>query len=104
MKILFDYVYDQLVEIGERLVESFLELGEDLLPMVAWATMPIWIIPYLIIKRKKEREAAISWARSARPSWYAIYYRTKKKRIRKKYLDRIIREYRRNLEHGILEV
>lgn len=36
---------------------------------------------------------AVIWAEDAHPEWTAIYYRTKKARIRKKYRDRIMREY-----------
>lgn len=36
---------------------------------------------------------AMIWAEDAHPEWTAIYYRTKKARIRKKYRDRIVREY-----------
>lgn len=38
---------------------------------------------------------AYRWAKKAHPEWVAILNRTKKKRIRKKYQDRILREYKK---------
>ena len=38
---------------------------------------------------------AYRWAEKAHPEWVAILNRTKKKRIRKKYQDRILREYKK---------
>lgn len=37
---------------------------------------------------------AYVWAQQAHPKWVAILNRTKKKRTRKKYQDRILRAYR----------
>lgn len=37
---------------------------------------------------------AYNWAKQARPKWVAIMNRTKKRRTRKKYRDRILREYK----------
>lgn len=36
---------------------------------------------------------AYGWARGSHPEWVKILDRTKKKRIRKKYRDRILRAY-----------
>lgn len=36
---------------------------------------------------------AMLWASNKHPEWVAIYNRTKKRRTRKKYLDRIMRAY-----------
>ena len=38
---------------------------------------------------------AYCWAKEAHPEWVVILNRTKKKRIRKKYQDRILREYKK---------
>lgn len=37
---------------------------------------------------------AYTWACEAHPKWVRIYHRTKKRRIAKKYRDRILRAYR----------
>ena len=37
---------------------------------------------------------AYTWACEAHPKWVTIYHRTKKRRIAKKYRDRILRAYR----------
>ena len=92
---------------AEKLHDGIAQISEGL-KLVAEAALEM-VTPFMevfrhIAKVEYEKEAAISWARSARPTWHAVYHRTKKKRTRKKYLDRIIREYRRNLEDGILEV
>lgn len=41
------------------------------------------------------RTAAVKWAETARPELVRIMRRTKKRRTRKKYMDRIMREYLR---------
>ena len=41
------------------------------------------------------RAAAVKWAETAKPEWVRIMRRTKKRRTRKKYMDRIVREYLR---------
>lgn len=40
---------------------------------------------------------AYRWAKETHPEWVAILNRTKKKRIRKKYQDRILREYKKEV-------
>ena len=45
------------------------------------------------IKSGEER-LAYTWAENANPEWIKILRRTKKKRIRKKYHDRIMRGFR----------
>lgn len=42
-----------------------------------------------------ELACAYLWAKEIHPEWVAIMNRTKKKRIRKKYKDRILREYKK---------
>ena len=95
------------IDLPEDFAEKAYAVAEtirDAVELVSNYITDVWGKVHAMLSAIQEAEIAIAWARSARPSWYAIYYRTKKKRIRKKYLDRIIREYRRNLEHGILEV
>ena len=41
-----------------------------------------------------QENAAFRWAETHRPEWVRIHDRTKKKRTRKKYRDRIVRAYR----------
>lgn len=43
---------------------------------------------------------AVPWAEKYRPKWLRIYKRTKKGRTRKKYYNKIVREYRK--EHPCL--
>lgn len=38
---------------------------------------------------------ALCWAIVSRPKYLRIYNRTKKRRTRKKYYDKIVREYRK---------
>lgn len=42
---------------------------------------------------------AMLWASNKHPEWLTIYNRTKKRRIRKKYRDRIMRAYEEALAH-----
>ena len=60
MKI-FDYFYEEiLVPLVEGLGETFYPLIEYMLNLilvsVLFITTPVWLIPYLIIKRTKERK------------------------------------------------
>lgn len=41
---------------------------------------------------------AYNWAKKEHPEWVTILNRTKKKRIRKKYQDWILREYKKRCE------
>ena len=57
MKI-FDYFYEEILvpslESINELVFPIIEwMLNGLLAVVLWVTVPIWIIPYLIIKRRK---------------------------------------------------
>lgn len=38
---------------------------------------------------------AMEWAKTHRPKWYHMAMRCKKKRIRKKYTDRIMRDWKK---------
>lgn len=44
---------------------------------------------------EREWRMAQLWAYGARPEWMKIYNRTKKRRTRKKYRDKIVRVYRK---------
>ena len=50
----FDYIFEEILTPA---CETIVELGEFLLELLLYAvfllTVPIWIIPYLIIKNKK---------------------------------------------------
>lgn len=43
---------------------------------------------------------AYTWAERYHPEWMKIFRRTKKKRIRKKYHDRIMRSFREAVANG----
>ena len=47
-----------------------------------------------------ERFLSHIWACGNKPEWVHIMNRTKRKRIKKKYADRILREYRMNKQKG----
>ena len=47
-----------------------------------------------LVNQYAEDSAAFLWAETHRPEWVRIHGRTKKKRTRKKYRDRIVRAYR----------
>ena len=60
MKI-FDYFYENyLIPIAENINEAFYPLIEYLLNImlagVLFITAPVWLIPYMIIKHRKERK------------------------------------------------
>ena len=94
---------ESMIATSTAAVEMVAALAELLTPARKGVECVIEALqPY--VEQYAEQQAAISWARSARPAWYAIYYRTKKKRTRKKYLNRIIREYRGSVGNGVLEV
>ena len=84
---------------GEKLlrgIELITEaITEILMPAIEAAKLYMHNLGTALNQLQTEELAAISWARSERPNWYAIYRRTKKKRTRKKYWDKIIREFRR---------
>lgn len=57
MKKAFDYFYEKNLRPACEYVAELAECTVDLLLNVAlWLTVPIWIIPYLIIKQKEERK------------------------------------------------
>lgn len=58
---IFDYFYEEilvptLVSVNEVLFPFIEMILNGLLAAVLWITVPIWLIPYLIIKHKKERK------------------------------------------------
>ena len=60
MKI-FDYFYKEVLNPTlEQINETFFALIDwmlnGLLALVLWVTIPIWIIPYLIIKHRKGKK------------------------------------------------
>lgn len=69
-------------KVGHAVVQAYREMADAAL---------------LIIESNREAfmwKLAYTWACTAQPEWVTIYHRTKKYRIRKKYYDRIMREYR----------
>ena len=52
------------------------------------------------INQYAEENAALRWAETCRPEWVRIHDRTKKKRTRKKYRDRIMRAYREEAQRN----
>ena len=53
-----DYAYGTAKEFCEEFVEMAMELGKfilhTLLAILIYGTIPLWIIPYLIIKKRKD--------------------------------------------------
>lgn len=85
------YDFSALWQAAGKIAEAFREAVEAVVPIIndafsglaaAFASVKFdtWLL-------------AVIWAEDAHPEWLAIYYRTKKARIRKKYRDRIMREY-----------
>lgn len=94
--------YSRLEVAANRFSESIVAAAEaagEMLAALAELVMPTLQQIEEVLQLYEEQQAAVSWARSARPTWYAIYYRTKKKRVRKKYLDRIIKDYRQEANY-----
>lgn len=89
---------------GEKLSRGISLISEALVEILSPAIEAVksYMSKFETVYNQLQTEGlpAISWARSERPKWYAIYCRTKKKRTRKKYLDKIVREYRRIYKHG----
>lgn len=84
---------------GEKLNRGIALISEALIeilnPVIEAAKSYMSNLGNVINQLQTEELDAISWGRYERPTWYAIYCRTKKKRTRKKYRDKIIREHRR---------
>ena len=79
----------------EKLNEAFRNFGEAAGKVIK-ALMEI--LPSIF---DTEIILAYHWAKEAHPEWVVILNRTKKKRIRKKYQDRILREYKKEgLKNG----
>lgn len=77
---------EALVEAFQPIVEWAAELTTKLSVMfTTWHESCIFVVAYF-------------WARDAHPEWVKILNRTKKKRTRKKYQDRILRAYLKNKE------
>lgn len=58
-------------------------------------------VPFVIEAIKSGEEGiAYTWAENTHPEWMKIHRRTKKKRIRKKYHDRIMRAFREAVSNG----
>ena len=53
-----DYAYETAKEFYEEFVEMAMELGKFilniLLAILIYGTIPLWVIPYLIIKKRKD--------------------------------------------------
>lgn len=93
---------EQIAIIAERAARGFDRLRDALIASVqpvAEAMKEIFqfvaelYIPYALAN--EEWEKAYLWAIAHRPKWVRIYNRTKKRRTRKKYRDKILREYRK---------
>ena len=75
----------------DRVTETLRELCRSMADLsVVISTITV---PELHVIRLYERRLAYNWAKSAHPEWVAILNRTKKRRTRKKYRDRIRRAY-----------
>ena len=58
-----DYVIDELLEAWDNIKEAYFEIGEvglaiinALIICIFFLTIPIWIIPYLIYRRRSKKE------------------------------------------------
>lgn len=80
----FDKLRDALSEALQPVIESAKEIFKNVSEML----MSYYWQDY-------EWQMAQLWAYGARPEWMRIYNRTKKRRTRKKYHDKILREYRK---------
>lgn len=75
-------LWGELVEIVQVCANNLLDLMPEL---VRWVRR--YVVPHVITPD------AMAWALDTHPDWVKIYRRTKSGRIRKKYRDRIMREY-----------
>lgn len=64
-----------------RSLGEFIQAAVATLNLKPWQEVCTWYLAY-------------NWAKQARPKWVAIMERTKKRRVRKKYRNRILREYK----------
>lgn len=86
------------VESFERLKEAAAEAARaiaEAMCAMAESLRPIWTLFY------DREKTAMYWAGLYHPEWVAIYNRTKKARIRKKYYDRIMRGYAAEIEKEV---
>lgn len=82
----------------EKLNEAFRDVGNALGELAKAVGNAIKAIAESLYARfDTEFCLAYLWAKEAHPEWVTILNRTKKKRIRKKYQDRILREYRKRM-------
>ena len=56
MKRLFEEIYDGVMETANSFFEAAASVVETLVRFGAIITIPLWIIPYMMIKHKEERE------------------------------------------------
>lgn len=85
------------VESFERLKEAAFKLGRAISETVTAA----WETAQTMIEAIRQEIRALEWAKNNHPEWVAIYKRTKKARIRKKYYDRIMRGYAAEIEKEV---
>lgn len=56
----FDYAYENVKEFAEDATETLIEfvsfIANVLLCIIVYGTFPIWVVPYLIWKRKEDAE------------------------------------------------
>lgn len=56
---LLDYVYENVKDSANNVLDMVDSLGEFvlnvLIGIVVYGTLPLWLIPYLIIKKRKEK-------------------------------------------------
>ena len=84
-----------LNEAFRKLAEAAAETGRAIAEAIIKAFEPLAPVIKAILNGEN---LAMLWASNTHPEWVAIYERTKKARIRKKYRDRIMRAYRAECE------
>lgn len=81
-----------LTAIIDPITEAFRRIGEAFAQVTRVITMSM--AEFAVQLEMSEWVKAYCWALDVHPKWARIYDRTKKRRIKKKYRDRILRAYR----------
>lgn len=91
--------WDRIKETAVPAVESAVQALLQIVKNIAESIMEV--LPTAIEAVVTNVETiAFFWAEHNHPEWVRIYHRTKKKRIRKKYHDRIMRAFREAVANG----
>lgn len=88
----------QVVEAAYIIGRAFGELADEIAKKTIPALQELRAALESNAIAEREWQMAQLWAYGARPEWMRIYNRTKKRRTRKKYRDKVLRAYRK--EHA----